>query len=95
MVEVKGIIVNNTVTLRIKAVGPVLTFDPVGDKMPLLFLPEGHPSGRGMGQIQKGNSGNQHLPRSLRPVTHVISCWGIWGPRFSDELGSPSCSPGH
>lgn len=30
MVEVKVITVNNTVTLRIKA---VLTFDPVGDKM--------------------------------------------------------------
>lgn len=46
--------------------------------MPLLFLPEGQPSVRGMGQIQKGNSGNQHSPRSLRSVNRVISCWGIW-----------------
>ena len=38
---------------------------------------------------QKGNSGHQHSPSSLRSLTHVILRRGVWGACLSDEQGTP------
>ena len=72
------------VTLGIGVTGPVLTFDTVGDKMPLLLLLEECPVKGAWSDLER-----EFWEPALRSLTHVILHRGVWGARLSDEQGTP------